>query len=221
MNRTVSEKITTLKSRKKRSLSSRKWLLRQLNDPYVAKSKALGYRSRAAFKLIDINTKFKILKPDQIVVDLGCAPGGWLQVAQEYIKTGTLIGLDLQEVEPVGRAIILQGDFTEEATLEQLYDCIGNAKVDVVLSDMAASACGIPHVDYIRIMALVQEVVTFCERVMNEGGCMIAKVLRGGTDSELLMHIKQRFRFVAHYKPPASRSDSSEMYIVARGYRQS
>lgn len=221
MNRTVSEKITTLKSRKKRSLSSRKWLLRQLNDPYVAKSKALGYRSRAAFKLIDINTKFKILKPDQIVVDLGCAPGGWLQVAQEYIKTGTLIGLDLQEVEPVGRAIILQGDFTEEATLEQLYDCIGNAKVDVVLSDMAASACGIPHVDYIRIMALVQEVVAFCERTMTEGGCMVAKVLRGGTDSELLMHIKQRFRFVAHYKPPASRSDSSEMYIVARGYRQS
>lgn len=209
-------KIFSLQKRCK--ASSQKWLLRQLNDPYVAKSKNEGYRSRAAYKLIELNDKFKFLHDGQVVIDLGCAPGGWLQVVTQKVHHGFVIGIDLQDVSSVPPATIIKGDFTEEATIFQVKDLLGERKVDVILSDMAASACGIPKVDHIRIMALVKSVVAFGLETLSENGVLIAKVLRGGTESKLLNLMKQNFKRVIHFKPQASRTDSAEMYVIALGF---
>jgi 23S rRNA (uridine2552-2'-O)-methyltransferase len=213
------KKIASLGSKKKRTPSSRKWLLRQLNDRYVHLSKQQGYRARSAFKLIEIDDKFKLFAPKQLVVDLGCAPGGWLQVVKQRVAAGRIIGVDLQEVVPIDGVTVITGDFTDSIIVQNLVDILGGRKADVVLSDLAASSCGIASVDHVRIMALVKAVFSFCENTLRDGGSMVAKVLRGGTEHRLLAEIKKKFARVAHFKPSASRSDSSEMYIVATGYR--
>lgn len=208
-----------LKDRKKRTESSRRWLVRQLNDPYVQKAKADGYRSRAAFKLMDIDQKFHLLKKGAVIVDLGAAPGGWTQVALRKIgDKGKIIAIDLQEIEPLPPAEIIQGDFMEDAVLEKLLSMLPS-KVDVILSDMAAPACGMTDVDYIRIMALVELVYDFCFTSLKPGGAMVAKVLRGGTENKLLQSMKKNFTKVVHFKPSSSRADSAEMYLVAIGFR--
>ncbi|OJW53374.1 MAG: rRNA methyltransferase [Alphaproteobacteria bacterium 41-28] len=208
-----------LKTSRGRTTSSQKWLLRQLNDPYIQKAKVAGYRSRAAYKLIEINDKFKILKPGSRVVDLGAAPGGWTQVTLEHIGAkGQVVGVDLTPIEPLMGAHLICGDFCDPQVVEQLKTTLmGSAHV--VLSDMAASSTGHTQTDHIRIMALAEEAFAFAQEVLEKGGSFVVKVLRGGTEKELLGLLKKHFEKVSHYKPPASRSDSAEMYVVAIGFR--
>lgn len=212
-----------LKDRKKRTASSKRWLERQLNDPYVHKARLEGYRSRAAYKLIDINDKFKIFKPGQKVIDLGAAPGGWTQVAVALTATKKqpephVVGVDLTAIEEIPGAILLQADFTLTETQEQIRTLI-NGEVDVVISDMAAPACGMTDVDHMRIMMLVEEAYSFSLAVLKPGGAFVAKVLRGGTETNLLKMIKHSFKKVSHFKPQSSRQDSAEMYVVALDFK--
>jgi 23S rRNA (uridine2552-2'-O)-methyltransferase len=212
-------KVTRLESAKKRTSSSRRWLLRQLNDPFVAQAKKDGYRSRAAFKLIEIDDKFHILKPGAFVVDLGAAPGGWSQVCAKRLgPTGTIVALDLQEIAPLTGVTFFQGDFTQDDVLETLLNHT-DKKVDAVLSDMAAPACGMQQVDHTRIMVLLEQVFDFCHKVLTPGGAMVAKVLRGGTEHTLLKQLKKDFTKVVHFKPQSSRQDSAEMFVVCLGFR--
>lgn len=219
-NREKSVKVKTARGRK---LSSTRWLQRQLNDPYVQEANRRGYRSRAAFKLIELDDRFNFLKPGQKVVDLGCAPGGWTQVCAERIEAeknpnGHVIGIDLQEIEPIAGATILHGDFMEDDAPARLKAAIGGS-VDVVLSDMAAKASGHPPTDHLRIMGLVEAALYFAEEVLKPEGWFVAKVLQGGAEDSLLKQMKKSFKTVRHAKPPASRKDSSEMYVIANGFR--
>ncbi|MBW8308876.1 MAG: RlmE family RNA methyltransferase [Candidatus Paracaedibacteraceae bacterium] len=212
-----------LASNKKRTNSQRAWLERQLNDPYVQQAKTDGYRSRAAYKLLEIDQKYRILKPGQKVIDLGACPGGWTQVAVDRIKSQTnekakVIGVDLTEMSDIPGATVFQGDFTEESTQERLIELL-DGKANVILSDMAAPACGMTDVDHIRIMALIEEAFNFAENVLTPGGAFVAKVLRGGTEADLLKRLKTAFQKVTHFKPPASRKDSAEMYVIGIGFR--
>ncbi|WP_207216293.1 RlmE family RNA methyltransferase [Candidatus Finniella inopinata] len=211
-----------LKDKRERTASSRQWLLRQLNDPYVHKAKHMGYRSRAAFKLLEIDQKFKLLKPGITVIDLGAAPGGWAQVATQKVittkKRGLIVAIDLQDIKPLTDITFLQGDFLDEAVQAQLQTLLPD-KADVVLSDMAAPACGMTDVDHIRIMDLLENVYEFCLVSLKPGGAMVAKVLRGGAENVLLQKLKKSFTKVVHFKPPASRQHSSEMYVVCLGFR--
>ncbi len=209
-----------VKTSKGRKISSNRWLERQLNDPYVQKAKVMGYRSRAAFKLAEINDKFKFLKPGMRVVDLGAAPGGWSQVALKIVghKKGQVVGIDLQEIEPVEGAIFLVGDFLDDAMPDLLKEHL-TGPVDVVLSDMAAPACGHPQTDHIRIMDLAESAFLFAQETLAPGGCFVAKVLRGGTEGQLLLQLKKHFERVSHFKPPSSRKDSAEMFVIALGFR--
>lgn len=210
----------TLKSKKKRTQSSRDWLLRQLNDPFVRQAKQAGYRSRAAFKLIEIDTKYKILKPGQTVIDLGAAPGGWTQVIAEKVKNkGKVIALDLQSIESFScsNVLIIKGDFEEESIQQELVKHITQA--DVIVSDMAAAACGIPSVDHLRILNLLEAALNFTLTHLKKNGVFVAKVLRGGTEGELLKKLKIRFTKVTHFKPNSSRQDSAEMYVIAMGFK--
>lgn len=217
------DKTVRVKTARGRKLSSTRWLQRQLNDPYVQEAHRKGYRSRAAFKLIELDDRFEFLKPGQKVVDLGCAPGGWTQVAAERIDAeknpnGHVIGIDLQEVEEIPGATLLVGDFMDNDAPDRLKEVIGGP-VDVVLSDMAASASGHPQTDHIRITALVEAAAYFAEEVLKPNGWFVAKVLAGGADADLLKQLKLQFQTVRHAKPPASRKDSSETYLVASGFR--
>jgi len=217
------DKSVRVKTARGRKLSSTRWLQRQLNDPYVQEAHRKGYRSRAAFKLIELDDRFEFLKPGQKVVDLGHAPGGWTQVAAERIDAeknpnGHVIGIDLQEVEEIPGATLLVGDFMDNDAPDRLKEVIGGP-VDVVLSDMAASASGHPQTDHIRITALVEAAAYFAEEVLKPNGWFIAKVLAGGADADLLKQLKLKFQTVRHAKPPASRKDSSETYLVASGFR--
>jgi 23S rRNA (uridine2552-2'-O)-methyltransferase len=211
-------KVKTAKGRKK---SSTRWLQRQLNDPYVIMAKADGYRSRAAYKLIDINNKFDILKPGSNVVDLGAAPGGWTQVAVEKVAGAKVIGIDLQEIEPIAGSVLIQHDFMADDAPELLERALGGAEVNVVLSDMAAPSCGHAQTDHIRIMALCEVAFDFAKQNLVEGGAFAAKILAGGTEKELLEDLKKCFKVVKHFKPDSSRKDSAEMYVVATGFRGS
>lgn len=217
-----------LKGSQKRTESSRKWLVRQLNDPYVTKAQDLGYRSRAAFKLLEMDAKYRFLKPGITVIDLGAAPGGWTQVAAQKLKVGSpkgaakesrIVAVDLSEVAPLAGVTILMADFTESATVQALLDNLTDG-ADVVLSDMAAPACGMTDVDHIRIMNLVEAAYEFACLVLKPGGVFVAKVLQGGTEAALLTRLKKSFAKVSHFKPPASRKDSAEMYVVAQGFRK-
>lgn len=216
-----------VKSARGRKLSSTRWLQRQLNDPYVARAKAEGYRGRAAFKIMELDDKFRFLVPGARVVDLGCAPGGWLQVAVPRInalgeksgkKVGTLLGIDLQEVEAVAGADLHQLDFMDEGADDKVKEWLGG-KADVVMSDMAASSSGHKQTDHLKIMALCETAAYFAFDVLEEGGTFVAKVLAGGAEGELQKLLKQKFTKVANVKPPSSRSDSSEKFVVATGFR--
>lgn len=221
-----------LQDHQKRTSSSRQWLLRQLNDPYVQKAQEMGYRSRAAFKLLEIDAKYHFLKPGITVIDLGAAPGGWTQVAAKKLKVGTpkgqeqgscLIAVDLTEIAPLQDVVFLQADFTEDSTLKIILEKLSEHAtdgVDVLLSDMAAPASGMTDVDHIRIMNLVEAAYDFACLVLKPGGTFVAKVLQGGTESTLLTHLKRSFKRVSHFKPPASRKDSAEIYVVAQGFRK-
>ncbi len=216
-----------VKSAKGRKLSSTLWLERQLNDPYVKRAQAEGYRGRAAFKIKELDERFGFLVPGARVVDLGCAPGGWCQVAVDRVnalgekkgkKTGTVLGIDLQEVEPIAGAEIHVLDFLEEGADDRVKEWLGS-KADVVMSDMAASASGHKQTDHLRIVALVEAAIYFALDVLEEGGTFVAKVLAGGAEADLLLLLKKNFDKTIHVKPPSSRADSSEKFVVATGFR--
>jgi 23S rRNA (uridine2552-2'-O)-methyltransferase len=207
-----------LKTARGRTVSSQRWLQRQLNDPYVAEAKKRGYRSRAAFKLLQLDDQLRFLKPGARVVDLGTAPGGWTQVSVERAKGGVVVGIDLTPVEPIAGATVLAKDFYDDDAPDALKTLLGGP-ADVVLSDMAAPATGDPQVDHLRIMALAEAAHDFARQVLKPGGTFVAKVLQGGTERTLLDQLKQDFAKVRHVKPAASRADSAEMYVVATGFR--
>ena len=215
-----------VKTARGRTVSSQRWLQRQLNDPYVAEAKKRGYRSRAAFKLLQIDDQFHLLKPGGRVVDLGAAPGGWTQVAVERVKPGqgkekgggVVVGIDLTPVEPIAGATVLAKDFYDDDAPAVLEELLGGP-ADVVLSDMAAAATGETQVDHLRIMGLAEAAHDFACQVLKPGGSFVAKVLRGGTERTLLDRLKRDFTKVRHVKPEASRADSAEMYVVGTGFR--
>ncbi|HVV63676.1 MAG TPA: RlmE family RNA methyltransferase [Pseudolabrys sp.] len=208
-----------VKSGKGRSLSSKLWLERQLNDPYVARAKAEGYRSRAAFKLIEIDDKHRILKKGTRVIDLGAAPGGWSQVAAQRIgPQGRIVAIDVLVMDAIAGVDFVQLDFLDPGAPEKLKAMLGGP-ADVVLSDMAANATGHARTDHLKIMALVEAASEFAREVLAPGGVFLAKVLQGGTESALLASLKRDFASVKHVKPAASRADSAELYLLATGFR--
>jgi 23S rRNA (uridine2552-2'-O)-methyltransferase len=210
---------TRLRTAKGRTIGSQRWLERQLNDPYVAAARAAGYRSRAAFKLVELDEKFHLLKPGGRVVDLGCAPGGWIQVALRKVgDRGRVVGLDLLAIDPVPGATILQGDFQDPAVEKQVEEALGG-QADLVLSDMAPNTTGHNATDHLRIMGLAELALDFALRVMAPGGGFAAKVLQGGSEKLFLATLKTHFALVRHAKPPASRKDSAELYVVATGFK--
>jgi 23S rRNA (uridine2552-2'-O)-methyltransferase len=208
-----------VKTAKGRKPSSKQWLERQLNDPYVRAAKAKGYRSRAAFKLLEIDSKFHLLKKGGCVLDLGAAPGGWSQVAANKIgPTGKIVAADILEMEPQSGVTVLQADITDPEAAAKLKDALGGP-VDVVLSDMAAPTTGHRATDHLRTVALLEAALEMAEDVLKPGGAFVGKVFQGGATGELLARIKQHFREVKHVKPPASRAESVELYLVATGFR--
>jgi 23S rRNA (uridine2552-2'-O)-methyltransferase len=213
-----------LKTAKGRRVSSTRWLQRQLNDPYVQLAKQEGYRSRAAYKLLEIHEKYKIFRKGQMVVDLGSAPGGWSQIAAQKISAdrnwgGKVLAIDLQSMEDILGVTSIQSDFLELKP-EDLKSWLGPKKIDVVLSDMAAPASGHTATDHMLIMLLCEDALTFAQTHLNEGGAFVAKILRGGTEKELLLKLKNSFKQVKHFKPKSSRSDSAEMYVICQGHRK-
>ncbi len=214
-----------VKTAKGRKLASTRWLQRQLNDPYVEEAKRQGYRSRAAFKLIEIDDKHRLLKPGVVVVDLGAAPGGWSQVAAQRTKAakgkGRVIAADLSDIEPVPGAIFLQVDVTDAEAGELIREALDGARADVVLSDMTASSTGHRQTDHLRVVALAEVALDIAEDVLKPGGAYLAKVLQGGASSELLTRLRQGFTKVVHVKPRASRQDSAEVYVLGLGFRGS
>jgi 23S rRNA (uridine2552-2'-O)-methyltransferase len=216
---------TRLKTARGRTASSQRWLERQLNDPYVARSKREGFRSRAAYKLIEVDDRFGLFKPGKRVVDLGAAPGGWSQVAADRVGSTNpeplVVAVDCLGVDPLPGVTILKKDFLDRDAPEVIRDALGGEKVDVVLSDMAAPTTGHRATDHLRIVALCEAAADFARDVLKPGGAFLAKVFRGGTESKLLADLKRDFSKVRHVKPPASRSDSPELYLLATGFRGS
>ena len=211
-----------VKTAARRKASSTLWLARQLNDPYVAEAKRLGYRSRAAFKLVQLDDRFHFLKPGARVVDLGCAPGGWTQVAASRIKAdagkGRIVGIDYLATDPVPGALLLKQDFLDDTAPAALREALGGL-AGVVLSDMAAPTTGHAATDHNRVMALAEAAYAFAREVLAPGGTFVAKVFQGGTERTLLDMLKRDFTTVRHAKPPASRAESAEVYVVAQGFR--
>jgi 23S rRNA (uridine2552-2'-O)-methyltransferase len=208
-----------LKDQKRRTLSSRTWLERQLSDPYVARAKSEGFRSRAAFKLAEIDDKYRLLKQGSRVVDLGAAPGGWSEIALKRIgPKGRVVALDILEFKPMTGVEFLKLDFLDMSAPDRLKEMLGG-DADVVLSDMAANATGHRPTDHLRIMALAEAAAQFACEVLAKGGSFLCKVLQGGTEAKLLAELKRDFESVKHVKPPASRADSAELYLLARGFR--
>ncbi len=209
-----------LKKSRKRKASSTRWLQRQLSDPYVAEARRRGYRSRAAFKLIEIDDRFGLLMSARRAVDLGAAPGGWSQVLRERMGKGAqIVAVDLLEMEPIAGVTILQGDFLEEETEEAVRAALGGARADIVVSDMAAPTTGHRPTDHLRTLALAEAAFAFARTVLAEGGAFITKIYQGGAEGDLLAAIKQAFGKVRHWKPPASRPESVETYLIARNFR--
>jgi 23S rRNA (uridine2552-2'-O)-methyltransferase len=211
--------MVKLKPGKRRTLSSRLWLERQINDPYVLRAKREGLRSRAAYKLAEIDDKFRFLKPGGRVVDLGAAPGGWSQVAARRVgERGRVVAIDILDMPAIAGVDFLQLDFLDDAAPEQLKTMLGG-DADVVLSDMAANATGHRKTDHLRIMALAEAAGAFAGEVLASGGAFVVKVLQGGTEAMLLAELKRNFASVRHMKPAASRTDSAELYLLATGFR--
>jgi 23S rRNA (uridine2552-2'-O)-methyltransferase len=219
--------MAKLKGEKRRTPSSRAWLERQIKDPYVARAKRDGFRSRAAYKLAEIDDKYHLFRPAMRVLDLGAAPGGWSEVAARRVGvSGRVVALDILDMKPIAGVEFLKFDFLDQAASERLRAALsGNAdekrkeKVDVVLSDMAANTTGHRQTDHLRIMALAEAAAHFAREVLAPGGSFLCKVLQGGTEAALLSDLKRDFSSVRHVKPPASRSDSAELYLLARGFR--
>ena len=207
-----------VKTAKGRKISSTRWLERQLNDPYVRRAKAENYRSRAAYKLIELDERFGFLKGAKTVVDLGIAPGGWSQVVRRKVPRATIVGIDLLPTDPIDGVAILQMDFMDGDAPERLKEALGGP-VDLVLSDMAANTVGHPQTDHLRTMGLVEAGLEFAREVLRPGGAFVAKVLAGGADNALVAELKRAFATVKHAKPHASRKDSSEWYVVAQGFK--
>lgn len=240
LNNQLKEKLDSKKNRK-RKLSSQMWLQRQINDIYVKSAKVEGYYSRSAYKLLEINNKFHILKPAMKVIDAGAAPGGWSQVVADIIfkkenikkeddqpqlvkqnklvAKAQLIAVDLLPIKPVPHAQFIQGDFTELAVLEEIKNALSGEKANVILSDMAPNTTGVKSLDHLKIMALVESVLQLALTVLTENGSMVVKVFQGGATNTILQEIKQKFKIVKHFKPPASRSQSTEIYLIAMGFR--
>ncbi|MCC7275091.1 MAG: RlmE family RNA methyltransferase [Alphaproteobacteria bacterium] len=205
-----------------RKVSSQRWLARQLNDPYVAEARRLGLRSRAAFKLMELDERFRLLRPGLVVVDLGAAPGGWTQVAVERVKSGQgggkVVALDILEMAALPGAETIHLDFLDPAAPERLMRAIGGG-ADIVLSDMAAPTTGHGPTDHIRVIALAEAAHAFAREVLKPGGAFVCKVFQGGTEGSLLAALKKDFAEVRHVKPPASRAESAEVYVIAKGFR--
>jgi 23S rRNA (uridine2552-2'-O)-methyltransferase len=212
-----------LRTAKGRKLASTRWLTRQLNDPYVEEAKRRGYRSRAAFKLSEIDDKYHLLRPGMSVVDLGAAPGGWSQVAAQRIKVmtgkGTVIAVDVVEMEPISGVTALKLDLTDPDAADRLDEALNGKKADLVMSDMHAPATGHKQTDHLRIMGLVEAALDVAEDVLAPGGTFLAKVLQGGAGKELVARLNSSFAKVRHVKPKASRTESAEMYVLATGFR--
>jgi len=211
--------MARLKAEKRRTPSSRAWLERQIGDPYVALARREGFRSRAAYKLIEIDDKYRLLKPGARVVDLGAAPGGWSEIAARRVgASGRVVALDVLDMKPIAAVEFFKVDFLDEAAPERLRQILGG-KADVVLSDMAANTTGHRQTDHLRIMALAEAAAQFAREVLAPGGSFLCKVLQGGTEAALLAELKRDFESVKHVKPPASRADSAELYLLVRGFR--
>ena len=208
-----------VRSARRRKPSSTEWLARQLNDPYVAEAQRLGYPSRAAFKLIELDDRFRLLLPGRVVVDLGCAPGGWTQVAVERVgERGIVVGVDLAETAPIAGAKILRADVHDPATVTAIRAELGGL-ADVVLSDMAPATTGHAATDHLRIVALAEAAFAAASEILRPGGVFVAKVFQGGAEGPLLAQLKRAFSELRHAKPPASRAQSAETYVVAKGFR--
>jgi 23S rRNA (uridine2552-2'-O)-methyltransferase len=218
MSRSGKDADRRVKTGRGRTASSVRWLERQLNDPYVKQAKAEGYRSRAAYKLVELDDRFGLVRGATRVVDLGIAPGGWSQVVRKRAPKAAIVGIDLLETEPLEGVEILQMDFMAEDAPDRLVAALGGPP-DLVLSDMAANTVGHKQTDHLRTMGLVEAAAWFAVDTLEEGGAFVAKVLAGGTDKDLLDLLKKHFRTVKHAKPPASRKGSSEWYVVAQGFK--
>lgn len=201
-----------------RSESSRRWLERQLNDPYVKRAQIDGYRARSAYKLIELDERFELLKGAQRIVDLGIAPGGWSQVARHKAPNSKIVGIDLLPTDPIDGVTIFEMDFLDDAAPEILTEALGG-EADLVMSDMAANTVGHKQTDHLRTMALVEAAALFATEILRPGGTFIAKVLAGGADNSLVAELKRNFKTVKHAKPPASRKGSSEWYVIAKGFK--
>jgi 23S rRNA (uridine2552-2'-O)-methyltransferase len=212
-----------LRTAKGRKLASTRWLQRQINDPYVEEAKRRGYRSRAAFKLSEIDDKHHLLTPGMVVVDLGAAPGGWSQIAAQRIKLmagkGRVIAVDVAEMEPIASVEQLRLDLTEEDAADRIRAALGGRRADIVLSDMHAPATGHKATDHLRIMGLVEAALDLAEEILAPGGTFLAKVLQGGAGKDLVARLNRSFAKVRHVKPKASRAESAEMYVLAIGFR--
>jgi 23S rRNA (uridine2552-2'-O)-methyltransferase len=212
-----------VKTSKGRKIGSTLWLQRQLNDPYVARAKAEGYRSRAAYKIIELNERYKLFRRGLRIVDLGAAPGGWSQVAAPIVGSTPehplIAAIDFLEMDPIEGVVFLKKDFTEDDAPDALIAALGGHRPDIVLSDMAAPTTGHRPTDHLRIMALVELAADFAVKVLAPGGAFVSKVFQGGTEHELLAMLKQHFTSTVHAKPPASRSESAETYLVAKGFK--
>lgn len=205
--------------KKRLSVSSKNWLRRQMNDPYVAEAKAKGYRARSAFKIIEIDNKFKIFKKGKKVLDLGCAPGGWSQVAVKKVGAGNVLGTDILEMEHIAGVKFVQQDFLAPEAPKVLMDAIGGDMFDVAISDLASNTTGNKKVDHLRTMVLLEEAFDFAIKVLKVGGIFVGKVFQGGAELELFNKVKSYFKTVKHFKPKSSRKDSVETYIVAMGFK--
>ncbi len=217
MHTRVKKKAGTIKE------SSRRWLERQLNDPYVVRAKAEGFRSRAAYKLIEIDDRYRLLKPGQRVIDLGCAPGGWCQVAAQRVGSTEgdvrVVGIDYLHVDPIPGTAILEKDFLDEDAPHKVMEALGGNRPDIVLSDMAAPTTGHRRTDHLRTMHLAEIAADFAVSVLKPGGHFLTKTFQGGTENEVLTMLKQRFQSVHHVKPPASRDESVELFLLAKGFK--
>ena len=218
MSRSGKDPHERLRTAKKRTASSSRWLTRQINDPYVKQARAEGWRSRAAFKLIDLDEKFSLLRNAKRVVDLGIAPGGWSQVLRKKAPTAKVVGIDLLPTEPIEGVTIFEMDFMADEAPAALLDAL-DGPPDLVICDMAANTVGHKQTDHLRTMGLVETAVDFAVTTLAPGGAFIAKVFAGGTDAELLTILKKNFTSVKHAKPPSSRKDSSEWYVIAQGFK--
>lgn len=218
MSRSGKDPGERLRTAKKRTASSSRWLSRQINDPYVKQARAEGWRSRAAFKLIELDERFSLLRNTKRVIDLGIAPGGWAQVVRKKAPGAAIVGIDLLPTEPIEGVTILEMDFMIDEAPDALLGALDGAP-DLVVSDMAANTVGHKQTDHLRTMGLVEAAVDFAITTLSPGGAFVAKVFAGGTDADLLNILKKNFTSVKHAKPPSSRKDSSEWYVIAQGFK--